>query len=166
MPKLLRSALWAGVLVAAALDVHAAEVTDVLSWSRMSADKFGCYLEKTFGYKDAKFNCSLHRYVNNGDPCENTDAYYEGPKFPESLVRKVHPKAKRIILSWEQGELQSFGIFFDKEFTDEEIRQSFNLPEKSHHPENIISIDTDYCTRPCLSVIGFDHMGATDVECP
>ena len=157
---------WMAAVMFSPLYSKAAESINILSWPRMSADKFGCYLEKTFGHKDKKFNCSLKNYVNKGDPCKNTEAYYEGPAFPDSLARKLHPEAKSIQLSWEHGELQAITIFFDKDMTDKKIEQDFNLPQSNNYPGNINNISTGNCTEPCLSITGFDHMGAGELECP
>ena len=83
---------------------------DVRTWPRMSVGAFGCYLEKSLGHRDPRFNCALKHYQNKGDPCKNTEAYYEGPDFPVSLALHVHPLATDVKLDWEHGELQSVTI--------------------------------------------------------
>lgn len=151
-----------------AADLAPASV-NVLTWSRMSVSDFGCYMEKTFGYRDKRFNCALKGYKNQGDPCKNTDAYYEGPAFPKALLAKVHPLATDIDLSWEHGELQAIGITLKGEFTERETRQAFKLPasETTPGPENVMSTDIQgrHTGSTIISIQGFDHMGAGDVEC-
>ena len=76
-----------------AMQAHAAVLPsariELMTWPRMNAASFGCYMEKTMGYRDKRFNCSLTHYKNAGDPCKNTDAYYEGPAFhsPQTYIR-------------------------------------------------------------------------------
>jgi len=127
----------------------------------MPVNEFGCMMEKTFGYRDERFNCSLKNYVNNGGPCENTDEYYEGPEFPENLVKKVHPWMKTIQLSWEGGTLQSTLFTFDGEFTEEQILNEFGINPEAL-PDNINWVNAENST---LSIEGFMHMGAGDGGC-
>jgi hypothetical protein len=127
-------------------------------WPRSRVDDFGCFLEKTFGYVDKKFNCRLKNYINKGDPCKNTTAYYEGPTFPENKAKEVHPLAKSIELSWEHGELQNLIITLNKKMTDAEVRKTFTLSEAA-------SIQQCGLKNTCILLVGFDHMGAGDVDC-
>ncbi|MDR2583349.1 MAG: fibrobacter succinogenes major paralogous domain-containing protein [Fibromonadaceae bacterium] len=141
---------------------------DAISWPSMPADKFGCMMEKTFGYKDERFNCSLKGYENKGGPCENTDEYYEGPAFPSSLIKKVHPWLSGISLSWEHGGLQGIVFWFDRELTEEQVLKSFGFTSKENHPGNIMSLDAENGSNPngsFLQLQGFDHNGAADVGC-
>ena len=140
---------------------------DVRSWPRMSADKFGCSLEKEFGYKDPKFNCSLTNYRNAGDPCKNTEAYYEGPAFPEKSVRKVHPHLKGIDLEWEHGLLRSVTFSFDRRIAENELRKSFGVPLGQTPPDNIQSLYVQDGSQNSLrlTLAGFEHQGAGDVDC-
>ena len=137
------------------------EKIDILSWPNMPVDEFGCMMEKTFGHRDERFNCSLKDYKNHGDPCDNTDEYYEGPEFPENLVRKVHPWIKTINLSWEGGRLQDVWFIFDKKYTEEQILSEFKINPDSL-PDNINNINVQ---EGSLSLEAFMHMGAGDVDC-
>ncbi|MBK7963339.1 MAG: hypothetical protein IPK04_20405 [Bdellovibrionales bacterium] len=83
---------------------------DFTTWPRAHVKEFGCFLEKEFGYKDKKFNCSLKQYTNKGDPCKNTAEYNEGPEFPKALAGKVNAKIESIDLAWEHGDLQNVSI--------------------------------------------------------
>lgn len=143
---------------------------NVLLWPRMQADVFGCYLEETFGFKDSRFNCDMNGYVNQGDPCKKIEAYYEGPSFPENKASSIHPVIKNISLSWEHGKLQAVGFQFTRQMTREEIVKLFQLPISFEYPteyKNVMSIDIQNCAKDsnCLLIQGFDHMGASDVDC-
>lgn len=151
-----------------AINAAASITKDVKSWPRATLPEFGCFLEKEFGYKDVRFNCSLKNYKNAGDPCKNTEAYYEGITFPEKYVKKINPAIKSIDLSWEHGELQSVSLSFKSKLATKKIRHLFKLPvnENGVHA-NIMSYSIQDCHKSynCLTLQGFDHMGAGDVDC-
>jgi uncharacterized protein YecT (DUF1311 family) len=134
---------------------------NVLSWLRMMPDEFGCMMEEMFGHRDERFNCSLKDYENEGDPCVNYEAYYEGPEFPESLVKKIHPRLKGIGLSWEGGMLQSVWFMFENKPTEEQLFADFGI-DPENLPENIYRVDAE---EGSLMIEGFLHMGAGDVDC-
>ena len=134
---------------------------NILSWPQMAVDDFGCMMEQTFGHRDERFNCDLKSYENKGDPCYNTDEYYEGPSFPQHIVKKVHPRLEEIVLSWEGGELQHLRLIFDEEFTEAEILNAFEIrPDKL--PDNIYDLNLNGYH---ISLSGFDHMGAGEADC-
>lgn len=162
---------------ALAADLPPASV-DVLAWPRLSSSAFGCYLEKTLGHRDKRFNCALKGYENQGDPCTNAAAYAEGPEFPARLAARVHPLAKDVELSWEHGELQQVTLVLKGTFNEVEVRRAFKLPraeayslseaEQGALPENIMdtSVQADPSNGLTLVMLtGFDHMGAGDVDC-
>ena len=134
---------------------------NILSWLRMPADEFGCMMEKTFGHRDARFNCSLTNYKNEGDPCDKWEEWYEGPKFPENLVKKVHPWMKSINIDWEGGMMQAASFSFDEEHSEAEILSEFGI-DPDNLPNNINWIDAQ---DSFLYIEGFMHMGAGDVGC-
>jgi hypothetical protein len=145
--------------------------TNVLKWPRLRADEFGCFLEKKFGFRNKKYNCDLKNYVASGDPCINTDAYYEGPLFPTDKAKEVNSLVEEIQLHWEHGELQSVILKFVRSVPEKELVKTFGLPSKFSYPEeyqNIMSIDIQKCSKVgnCLQLQGFERMGAGDVECP
>jgi hypothetical protein len=191
MPSLLKKrALVNGVLAllitasvslpSLASDVLSPPSIDARTWPRMTADAFGCYLEKQLGHRDPRFNCALKHYENKGDPCKNTDAYYEGPAFPPDLATRVHPLATDVQLDWEHGELQNVTITLKGTWNENEVRRVFKLADT--HASNIMSVDVQYPTGPvddsvghkpsdpmhgstAVMLTGFDHMGAGDVDC-
>lgn len=148
------------------------------AWSRMEAADFGCWMERALGHRDAKFNCDLKNYKNTGDPCTNTDQWYEGPKFPKALVARVHPLATRIGVDFEHGDLRMIIVELAGEFSDQQVRKAFDLPDEQErqrqfgrpidpaHPL-IMSLDVRNCgeDKTCLDIQGFDHMGAGDADC-
>ncbi len=141
---------------------------DVLSWPRMSAASFGCYLEKTFGARDKKFNCSLKDYKNQGDVCKDPEAYSEGPEFPKSKASAIHPLIETAMVSFEHGELQEVSFTLKKILPETEVRRIFKLPAaNATTPENVINISIQNCGKDstCLSIEGFEHTGAGDVDC-
>ena len=144
-------------------EVSVVEKINIISWPRMPVDVFGCMMENTFGHRDERFNCSLTDYINYGGPCYNTDEYYEGPEFPESLVEKVHPWMKSISLHWEGGALQMVIFIFDRELnlTEEQILTEFGL-DPDDLPQNITQVDATYGS---LMLEGYMHMGAGDMDC-
>ena len=157
----------------------AAPSVDVLAWPRMSSPAFGCYMEKALKHRDARFNCSLKGYRNQGDVCQKPDAYEEGPAFPASLASAVHPQATRVELSWEHGDLQAVSITLKGTWSEADVRRAFHLPraaafqlsvaeQKAHAwPQNIMDTDVQYPTpgETAVTLTGFDHTGAGDVGC-
>ncbi len=134
----------------------------------MNAYDFGCLLETKFGLKDPVFNCSQDsRSRDWGDPCRNTEAYYSGPEIPDTVGPSIHPKIKSLRLSWEHGELQDLGIVFNGVVTASEIEKVFGLRLGEKLPANIMHADLQECGKgtSCLSLTGFDHAGAGDVDC-
>jgi hypothetical protein len=145
-----------------------ASAADLLAWPRMRADRFGCYLEKAFGHRDPRFNCALKRYVNKGDPCKNTKAYYDGPKFPDALKAKLHPSVRAVELSWEHGDLREVSITLGGELPEPAARALLKLPPKGAPlPEHVQDVRVEACGKgvTCVSLTGFDHQGAGDVDC-
>jgi hypothetical protein len=143
---------------------------DVLSWPRMDAARFGCYLEKSLGVKDAKFNCGLKNYVNRGDPCKRTKAYYEGPALPKNLAQRIAPQATDVVLQWEHGQLQAVTLTFPLKLARADIARLLHLPATWSYPKqypNIVDIDMQECAANgrCVIIQGFEHMGAGDVDC-
>ncbi|VWB27678.1 hypothetical protein BLA23254_01173 [Burkholderia lata] len=165
---------------------------DVRAWPRKSSPAFGCMLERTFGYRDKRFNCSLKTYRNTGDACKNTKAYYEGPAFPDRLAASVHPLATKVDLDWEQGRLQMVTVTLKGTWNEADVRKAFGLPraegskltetELRSEPGNLMDTSVQYPSDPineslakrpsnpargttAVMLYGFDHMGGGDVDC-
>lgn len=165
---------------------------DVRAWPRMTSPKFGCYVETSFGYRDKRFNCALKKYRNTGDACKNTQAYYEGPAFPDRLAASVHPLATKVDLDWEHGRLQLVTVTLKGTWNEADVRKAFGLPrtegstlteaELRSEPSNLMDTSVQYPSAPldkslakrpsnpargmtAVMLYGFDHMGGGDVDC-
>ena len=142
---------------------------NLLSWSRKDVADFGCMLQSEFNFRDSKFNCDLKNYVNHGDPCFKTEAYYEGPSFPKNESQKIDANIESIGLNFEHGELQMIEIDLKNSMQKEVVQKIFSLPiNNNDFPQNVMNIS--YSTsKPNeikgFAIIGFDHQGAGDVDC-
>jgi len=144
-------------------------LADAFTWPRMRADRFGCFLERELGVRDRRFNCSTKGYVNQGDPCKETEAYYEGPAIPDALVERLDPGLTTVALSWEHGELQAATFTFDGVLTQAEAFQRVGIPATGQPlPQNVQSAKVEACSKAttCVTLQGFDHVGAGDADCP
>ena len=146
------------------------------TWLRKTPAEIGCMLEEEFSYKDSVFNCSYKNYENKGDPCKNTKEYYEGIEFPANLTSKISPLIKDLVFDFEHGNLREIRITFKDSIAIEKVKEIFNLPVKKDFPENIMDIyygenvySKDKPVNPnytrWLNIVGFEHMGAGDVDC-
>lgn len=149
----------------------------LLTWLRKTPAEIGCILEKEFDYRDSIFNCDNKNYVNKGDPCKNTDEYYEGINFPDELASKTDPAIKTITFSFEHGNLRELMLTFQDSLLKSHIMQKFDIPaSKAEFPANIIEIhfgenffsngkpvDTAY--TKWLVISGFEHIGSGDIDC-
>jgi len=148
----------------------------LLTWMRKSPVGIGCILETEFSYKDPVFNCDYKDYVNKGDPIKNTTEYYEGIKFPDSLVSKIDLSVETLELEFEHGNLREISIQFKDSILKSKISEIFELPTKrSKFPDNITDIgygeNISASNKPVnlnytrwLTIEGFDHMGAVEME--
>ena len=139
-----------------------ADIDLLLSWFEMSPAEFGCMMEQTYGHRNERFNCSLTDYENNGGPCFNDEEYYEGPEFPEELVKQVHPWLKRITLEWEGGRIRLAWFHFDNEPSDEAIIAEFGIDLKKYEDYFYPQIEPNHGS---LIIVGFMHTGAGDLDC-
>lgn len=148
----------------------------LLTWMRKSPVEIGCMLETEFSYKDPVFNCDYKDYVNKGDPIKNTTEYYEGIKFPDRLVSKIDLSVETLELEFEHGNLREISIQFKDSMLKSEIAKLFELPkERSEFPDNLTDIgygeNIPASNKPVnlnytrwLTIEGFDHMGAGEME--
>lgn len=149
----------------------------LITWARKSPVEIGCMFEKEFSYRDRVFNCNNINYVNNGDPCKNTEEYNEGILFPVEFASKVNPLIKDIALKFEHGSLQELSITFKDSLLKDRIQQLFILPTtQSAFPDNVMEISygenifsAEKPSNPnytkWLTIVGFEHVGAGEVDC-
>ena len=148
----------------------------LLSLPRKSLVEIGCIFEQELQYKDSIFNCSNKNYVNKSDPCNNTEAYYEGMEIPDSVAQKIHPLIANLSLDFEVGNLREITVTLKDSIKKTDLIEIFHLPSVTNFPENIMDIrlgenihakdkpTNDNYTK-WFSLTGFDHQGAADVEC-
>jgi hypothetical protein len=140
--------------------------TAVLAWFKMNPAEFGCYLQKTFGVRDKKWNCDIKEFKAGGDPCKNTAAYYVGPKFPKKLIKKLSARLSGLQMSWEHGALQNISLDFDSKVAEADARRLFGLPATGA-PAEFSYIEMQDCSKDhsCLIIEKFEHMGAGEADC-
>jgi len=147
----------------------------VYTWLRESPAQMGCFFERTIGYRDSRFNCKLGEYQNNGDPCVNTEEYYEGFNLPESVVKELCPVISLMTMDFEHGELRSIYIEFTRALSKDEIATYFNIPQFDFGlPLNLMSISLDDGVdffdagdkiSKSMTLVAFEHIGAGEVDC-
>jgi hypothetical protein len=141
---------------------------DVKSWPRQSVGKIGCALEK-LGHRDPVFNCSLKNYKSYDNPCGDTRRYHEGPVFPKALLPRVHPRAVALDLTFEHGDLQWLLLTLQGEFSPAQVWTALGLPDRTEaqfHTQYGMPWSVEArAGKTSVSLQGFDHMGAGDVDC-
>lgn len=144
-------------------DEHA---PDVLAWFAMTPPQFGCWLENTFGHRDPKWHCGLQGWKPSGDPCDDVVPYYEGPRLPESVAKRIDPRLRGIELEWEYGRLRGVTLSFEGPIAEATAREACRLPPTGA-PGGFLRIDLQRCSKAatCLVVQRFEHQGAGDVDC-
>ena len=143
-----------------------ASLTDPLTWPRATSRQFGCLLERA-GHRDATFHCTAPR-PPQGDACKDIEPYYAGPEFPAALIPRVGHRIQKISLDWEHGDLQAVTLIFEPGVDEHAIDALFDITSARRRNVNLSGTSVQHCARDawCLLLIGFDHMGAADVECP
>jgi hypothetical protein len=141
----------------------------LLSWPRMRAHEFGCLMQTRHGVRDARWGCARPDPGPQGDPCGDPRAYYDGPAFPAPAASTVAPSVEEIRLSWEHRDLQSVGVVLRGDLAESEARRRLGLPPAGARlPPNVQGITVQRCGtgRTCVDLVGFDHLGAGEVDCP
>ena len=139
---------------------------DVLAWFKLSPPEIGCWLERTWGHRDPKWNCDLKGWKGSGDPCDDWKPYYEGPEISDAVAKRMGARLENVHLEWEHGMLRSVTLHFDSPVTESEARRAFGLPLEGV-PAGLMAIDHQRCSKrgTCLRVEKFEHQGAGDVDC-
>lgn len=142
---------------------------ELATWPRMKATDFGCMLEKRFGIQDKTYGCAADfDRMDWGDACLGaTTNYNVGPALPLSVAKSLPSPISEVDLEWEHGELQDLSVTFDRKVSAREVEAMFGLRIDGPKPENVMSVDLQDCAqgKSCLTLQGFDHMGAADFEC-
>jgi hypothetical protein len=148
---------------------RAAPAVGLLTWPRMRAVEFGCLLQTRYRARDPRWSCATPDTGPRGDPCGDTVAYYAGPAFPPERAGEVAPGVVDVRLSWEHRNLQSVVVELEGELTEAEARRRLDLPAAGAAlPANVQAITVQRCGRgrTCVDLVGFDHLGAGEVDCP
>jgi hypothetical protein len=133
---------------------------DLAAWTRMSPAAFGCWMERTLGHRDDRFNCATRREVADGDACSDPDAYYDGPEFPAALAPRLDPLLRRVELSWEHGALQAATFTFTPEVRDADMARLLGLDRAGI--ADAASAGPGQCEAPCYELEVFE---AADDDC-
>src|SRR5690242_15587243 len=74
---------------------------DLAAWLRMRPSEFGCWMERSFGHRDAAWNCSTPGRPAVSDPCQ--EGFGDGPAVPPDVARGIHPLLREVEVAWERG---------------------------------------------------------------
>lgn len=147
-------------------------------WLRQPVEKFTCTLAKDYGYEDPKFKCGK-KPSKKPDP--RNESWYEGPVFPKDKVKGIHSLLSDLEIEWEHGDIRTLTFTFERELSVQTVQRMFNLPRTKEdwktYYDNIYDInygnltedqlrtkDLDLLFVKSLTLIGFEHMGAGDIE--
>jgi hypothetical protein len=147
-------------------------------WLRQPVEKFACTLAKEYGYEDPKFKCGIKP---SGKPDPRNESWNAGPVFPKDKVKGIHSLLSDLEIEWEHGDIRTLTFTFEKELSVQTVQRMFNLPRTQEdwetHFDDIQSInygnltvdqlrtkDLDLLFVKSLTLIGFEHMGAGDIE--
>ncbi|MBW8808863.1 MAG: hypothetical protein JF591_08495 [Lysobacter sp.] len=145
--------------------------TELTTWPRMRATDFGCMLEKRFGVQDKKFGCAADfDRIDWGDGCDGGGNYHAGPELPARVAKTLPAPIKSVETVWEHGEAQYVSIDFDPGTSKHAIEVLMGLDAGERRPANVMNVSITECPgdtncTPNLLMLGFDHMGAGDLEC-
>jgi len=144
--------------------------SELATWPRMRATDFGCMLEKRFGVRDKRYGCGVDfERIDWGDGCSGEN-YNAGPELPLRVAGTLPAPITSVSINWEHGEMQSVFVDFDRTLSEGDIDALLGLHIDGPMPDNIMSAGIQEClgATPCkttLSMQGFEHMGAADLEC-
>jgi hypothetical protein len=147
-------------------------------WLRQSVEKLTCTLLKTLNYEDEKFKCGA-KLSKKPDPRD--DSWNAGPVFPKEKAKLIHPLLSNLEIDWEHGDVRVLTFTFEKELSVQAVQRIFNLPRTKEDWDtyyNVIqNIEYDNLTEDqirtsdlklqfvkSLTLTGFEHMGAGDIE--
>lgn len=137
----------------------------VLEWFKLDPVAFGCWMERTYGHRSARWNCSARKPASYGDPCKNVGAYYDGPDVPEKVVKRMPPTILDVHLEWEGGRLRLAIIQVAEGASEESIRRTLGLPLAAKPPD-FAFVGFRKCLDRCFVLEKAAHMGAGEADCP
>lgn len=135
----------------------------ILEWLTLDPPRLGCALQKSFGAKDPKWNCSLKVWAPSGDFCKNPREFAAGLQIDDATARKIHPSLKSVRLAWENGAIQAMVFEFSEKLSEAQARRMLKLPAPGTPlPPGILQIGTGDCSREgsCLTLKAFERTSA------
>jgi hypothetical protein len=127
---------------------------DLRLWTRMDPAELGCWMERSLGHRDPRWNCSLSRYENDADACDDPARFSEGPAFPAALAPRLHPLLTGVALAWEGGALQRIAFTFGRDLAPAEMARAVGADDRSL--ADVASAGRGECASPCYVVTVFD----------
>lgn len=131
---------------------------DVAAWVRMRPSEFGCWMERSFGYRDPDYGCAAPARPAVSDPCQ--DGFDDGPSVPAEVARRIHPLLREVDLAWERGALQSARFLFDPGVADGELARILGVRRATL--ETAASAGPGTCETPCYDLVVF---APSEVDC-
>ena len=131
---------------------------DLAAWLRMRPSEFGCWMERSFGHRDAAWNCSTPERPIASDPCR--EGFDDGPAVPPEVARAIHPLLREVEVAWEGGALQSARFHFDPGIS--EADQARVLGVGAGTLDSAAAAGPGTCDTPCYEVVVFE---ASDADC-
>jgi hypothetical protein len=124
----------------------------------MRPSEFGCWMERSFGRRDATWNCSTPARAAVSDPCQ--EGFDDGPEVPADVARRIHPLLREIEVAWEGGALQSALFHFDPEVSEAQMAGLLGVDERTL--DSAASAGPGSCDTPCYELVVFAPSG---VDC-
>lgn len=124
---------------------------DVAAWVRMRPSELGCWMERSFGYRDPDFGCAATPRPAVSDPCQ--DGFEDGPSVPAEVARRIHPLLRGVDLAWEHGALQSARFLFDPGVAEAELARILGVGRATL--DTAASAGPGTCETPCYDLVVF-----------
>jgi len=131
---------------------------DLASWLRMRPSDFGCWMERSFSYRDPVWNCSAPERPVISDPCQ--EGFNAGPAVPPQVARSLHPLLRGVDLAWEHGALRRARFRFDPGVADADLPRMLGIGPRTL--ESAASSGPGACETPCYEVVVF---AASEEQC-
>nr|QLH55415.1 leucine-rich repeat protein [Archangium gephyra] len=133
----------------------------VLKWLGMPVHDFGCLLQKSFGHRDSRFNCSTTASWLKSRSCADP-SFFNGPTFPTGKSSRIHRRVKGVEVNYEGGRVSALTIKLDKRLSDNDVRHIFGLSRSL--PSNIARYRISSCgwLGQCLTL---EASSSTRVKC-
>lgn len=129
----------------------AAAKLDLAAWLRMRPSEFGCWMERSFGHRDAAWNCTAPERPPVNDPCD--DGFEDGPAVPPEVARRIHPLLRQVEVAWEHGSLQSARFHFDPGLSKADEERVLGV---TRAVDSAAAAGPGTCDTPCYELVVFE----------